>query len=164
VIARTKKCEWCSAVFAPPKKPAVVHHLVEDYSLPDGSPDWDRYYAMLDDEVAVICKGCHHLWTKLRVRSDDPSIRCTACGGFKSPRFELCFACHEKHWLPQGERCSRPNPFRFPLPPWRFVIMAGDRLPSRVSPLMESDFRLDLEAASTRAPWMRTRRWRRDLR
>lgn len=164
VIARTRHCEWCAAVFAPPKNPAVVHHLVETYSLPDGSPDWDRYYAMADDEVAVICKGCHHLWTTLRVRPDDPRIRCPACAGFKNPRFELCFSCHQKRWIAKRDHCWWPNPFRFPTPPWRFAGAVADGLPARISPLNETDFRLDPGAASTRASWMRTWRGRRGLR
>lgn len=96
VIARTSSCEWCSIPFDPPKRPAVVHHVVERPQLDEGSPDWDRYGAMRDDEVAVICKGCHKLWTDHRVRHDDPRIRCPCCGGFKAPRFETCWRCKDR--------------------------------------------------------------------
>jgi hypothetical protein len=59
IKARTTACEWCGTSFAPPKKPAVVHHEMERYTLPDGVPDWTAYMAMHPDEVVVICKPCH---------------------------------------------------------------------------------------------------------
>jgi hypothetical protein len=133
----------------------VVHHLVEDYSLADGSPDWERYNAMGDDEVVVICKRCHFVWTKFGARPDDPRLKCPRCGGFKRPQFRVCDACELASGSVEDQRCVWSDPLRFPRPPWRFVPAQGvdEPLPDPIVLVSESDGYGDGSPADKRAPY-----------
>jgi hypothetical protein len=86
LIGRTTICEWCKDPFDK-KNPAAVHHLRE-------RAGFDKYMELASDEIVVICKKCHFIWTKYRIRRGDPLHTCKKCGGVKvSRRFDLCFRC-----------------------------------------------------------------------
>ncbi len=55
--------------------------------------DEEAYLAMRDDEVVVICRGCHYFWHEHGLRPGDPPLTC-ARGRWKEPQFDTCLACH----------------------------------------------------------------------
>lgn len=91
MIARASGCEWCARAFGG-KVIASVHHIVTDYRTDSGEPDWDAYLAMRDEDVVVICKGCHFFWHDRGLKPGDPPLTCR-CGKWKEPQFETCRSC-----------------------------------------------------------------------
>ena len=77
---------------------ASVHHTGGDYRPFDGSGDEEAYCAMRDEEVAVICRGCHYFWHVNGLKPGDPELTCL-CGKWKQPQYEICKGC----WLASEE-------------------------------------------------------------
>lgn len=95
LIAGKTHCAWCSVEFDPPNKPAVLHHVHDcffDYKNEDGSPDWEAYLNAPETDLAIICKGCHIVWTRDGEKRGTPETTC-ACGEFKRSYYPTCFAC-----------------------------------------------------------------------
>jgi hypothetical protein len=63
-----------------------------------GSGDEEAYCAMKDEEVAVICRGCHYFWYVNGLKPGDPELTCL-CGKWKQPQYEVCKGC----WLASEE-------------------------------------------------------------
>jgi hypothetical protein len=97
LIARSPICEWCGREFGG-KVVASVHHTGGDYRPSIGVGDEEAYLAMRDDEVAVICRGCHFFWHKHGLKPGDHELTCS-CGKWKEPQFDLCLSC----WMASGE-------------------------------------------------------------
>ena len=92
VIARTTSCEWCSRTFGG-KVVATVHHTGTAYTPSTGKGDEEGYLEMRDDEVVVICRGCHFFWHEHGLKPGDLPLTCR-CGKWKEPQFETCLSCH----------------------------------------------------------------------
>lgn len=94
VVARARVCEArsCGRAFSA-RDPAHVNHL-RNYVNADGwTADWAAYLKMRSDEVEVICRTCHWLWTKYKKYGGDPEVTCPKCRGLKNPKRATCFRC-----------------------------------------------------------------------
>ena len=70
-----------------------MHHIAGGYNPSAREGDEEAYLSMRDDEVVVICRGCHYFWHEHGLKPGDPPLTC-ACGRWKDPQFDTCLACH----------------------------------------------------------------------